>query len=80
MIMVVNICPHDFQAYLQMKGIIYQQSCPYTPQQNGIAERKNRHLLDMVRTLLLESSVPPKFWVESLSTSIYLINRLPSQQ
>ena len=45
-----------------------------------MAERKNHHLLDMVRTLLLESSVPPKFWVEALSTAMYLINRLPSQQ
>ena len=71
---------HDFQAYLQRKGIVSQRSCPYTPQQNGVAERKNRHLLDMVRTLLLQSSVPPRFWVEALSTAVYLINRLPSQQ
>ena len=71
---------HDFQAFLQKKGIISQRSCPYTPQHNGVAERKNRHLLDMVRTLLLEASVPPRFWVEALSTSVYMINRLPSQQ
>lgn len=71
---------HDFQVFLQQRGIISQRSCPYTPQQNGMAERKNRHLLDMVRTLLLEASVPPRFWVDTLSTAIYLINRLPSQQ
>jgi hypothetical protein len=35
--------------------------------------------LDVVRVLLLESSVPPKFWVEALSTAVYLINRLPAQ-
>ena len=40
---------------------------------------KNRHLLDVVRTLLLESFVPSTFWVEALSTPIYLINRLPSR-
>jgi hypothetical protein len=45
----------------------------------GGAEQKNRHLLDVILTLLLESSVPSKFWVESLSTAVYLINRLPSQ-
>ena len=45
-----------------------------------MAERKNRHLLDMVRTSLLEALVPPRFWVEALSTAVYLINRLPSQQ
>ncbi|KAK7245636.1 hypothetical protein RIF29_40484 [Crotalaria pallida] len=68
-----------FQDFLNQKGILSQRSCPYTPQQNGVAERKNRHLLDVVRTLSLESSVPPRFWVEALSTAVYLINRLPSQ-
>lgn len=69
---------NEFQAFLQSKGIISQCSCPLTPQQNGVAERKNRHLLDVVRTLLLESSIPPRFWCEALSTSVHLINRLPS--
>lgn len=70
---------HEFQGYLQQKGIISQRSCPYMPQQNGVAERKNRHLLDVTRTLLLQASVPSSFWVEALSTAVYLINRLPSQ-
>jgi len=70
---------HEFHDFLHQKGIVSQRSCPYTPQQNGVAERKNRHLLDVVRTLLLESFVPAKFWVEALSTAVYLINRLPSQ-
>jgi transposase InsO family protein len=69
---------NEFQDLLQSKGIISHHSCPSTPQQNGVAERKNHHLLDMVRTLLLESSVPPRFWCEALCTSVYLINRLPS--
>ena len=69
---------NEFQVFLQSKGIISQRSCPSTPQQNGVAERKNRHLLDVVRTFLLESSVPPRFWCEALSTAVHLINRLPS--
>jgi hypothetical protein len=69
----------EFQEYLKNKGILSQRSCPYTPQQNGVAERKNRHLLDVVRTLLIDSSVPTRFWVEALSTAVHLINRLPSQ-
>ena len=52
---------HKFHDFLQNKGIVSQRSCPYTPQQNDIVERKNRHLLDVVRTLLLESSVPSTF-------------------
>ena len=69
---------NEFQVFLQSKGIISQRSCPSTPKQNGVAERKNRHLLDVVRTFLLESSVPPRFWYEALSTAVHLINRLPS--
>ena len=69
---------NEFQDFLQSKGIISQHSCPSTPQQNGVAERKNRHLLDVVRTLLLDSSVPPCFWCEALSTAVHLINCLPS--
>ncbi|CAL8994106.1 unnamed protein product [Prunus brigantina] len=69
---------HLFQDFLQTHGIISQRSCPSTPQQNGVAERKNRHLLDVVRTLLLELSTPSRFWCEALSTAVHLINRLPS--
>jgi transposase InsO family protein len=43
----------EFQAFLASKGILHQRSCPSTPQQNGVAERKNRHLLDVVRTLFV---------------------------
>ena len=68
----------EFQSFLASKGIIHQHSCPST-QQNGVAECKTRHLLDMVRTLLLESSVPSMFWVEALKTAFHLINRLPCQ-
>ena len=69
---------NEFQDFLQSKGIISQRSCHSTPQENGVAERKNLHLLNVVRTLLLESSVPPRFWCEALSTTVHLINRLPS--
>ena len=69
---------HLFQEFLQTNGILSQRSCPSTPQQNGVAERKNRHLLDVVRTLMLESMVPSRFWCEALSTAAHLINCLPS--
>ena len=69
---------NEFQFFLQSHGNISQRSCPFTPQQNGVAERKNRHLLDVVCTLLIESCVPSHFWCEALSTAVYLINRLPS--
>ena len=52
---------NEFQFFLQSHGIISQCSCPFTPQQNGVVERKNRHLLDVVHTLLIESCVPSHF-------------------
>ena len=59
---------NEFQSFLQTKGIVSQRSCSYTPQQNGVAERKNRYLLDVVGTLLIETFVPPKFWVAALAS------------
>ena len=56
---------NEFQFFHQRHGIISQCSCPFTPQQNGVAERKNRHLLDVVRTLLIESCVSSHFWCEA---------------
>ena len=59
-------------------GIVHQTTCLYTSQQNGVAEWKHRHLLDMVRTLLLAMRVPQYLWCEVVLTTTYLVNRLPS--
>jgi transposase InsO family protein len=69
---------HSFASYLSNKGIIHQTSCAHTPQQNGVAERKNRHLLDVARCLLSQMHVPKQFWTEVVLTACYLINRMPS--
>jgi transposase InsO family protein len=69
---------HSFASYLSNKGIIHQTSCAHTPQQNGVAERKNRHLLDVARCLLSQMHVPKQFWTEAVLTACYLINRMPS--
>ena len=50
-----------------------------TLQQNGVAERKNYHLLEVVRSLMLTSSTPNRYWGEAVLTASYLINRLPSK-
>ncbi|XP_058208222.1 uncharacterized protein LOC131321235 [Rhododendron vialii] len=59
------------------KGIIHQTSCPHTSEQNGLAERKHRHLIETTITLLLQSHLPTSFWLEALTTTVYLINRMP---
>lgn len=70
---------NDLKAYLTEHGILHQSSCTKTPQQNGVAERKNRHLLEMSRAIMINCHVPHSFWGEAVLTAAYLINRLPSK-
>ena len=60
------------------RGILHQTTCPYTSQQNGVSERKYRHLLDMVHTLLAGMNVPMYLWFDVVLTMTFLVNRLPS--
>lgn len=67
-----------FQSLIHSNGILHETSCFRTPQQNGVAERKHRHLLEVTRCLMLNMNVPKHFWPEALMTACYLINRQPS--
>uniref|UniRef100_A0A2N9J1M4 Integrase catalytic domain-containing protein n=1 Tax=Fagus sylvatica TaxID=28930 RepID=A0A2N9J1M4_FAGSY len=69
----------ELSAYFHAYGIIHQTSCVDTPQQNGVAERKNRHLLEVARSLLFAMNVPKSFWGDAVLTAAYLINRMPSK-
>eukprot|EP00261_Vitis_vinifera_P034034 XP_019075277.1 PREDICTED: uncharacterized protein LOC100267868 isoform X5 [Vitis vinifera] len=65
---------HSLSTYLEENGIIHQSSCVNTPQQNGVAERKNRHILEVARALLFTSHMPSQFWGDS--KSFFLIRDL----
>jgi transposase InsO family protein len=66
----------DLQNFFTKNGILHETSCVGTPQQNGVAERKNRHLLEITRSLLFESKVPVNFWDSVVSFAVYLVNRM----
>jgi transposase InsO family protein len=65
--------------FFRAHGIIHQTTCVDTPQQNGVAERKNRHLLEVTRSLMIDMHVPKSYWGDALLTAAYLINRMPSR-
>ncbi|WZZ15660.1 hypothetical protein YC2023_108749 [Brassica napus] len=68
-----------FKSHLAKHGIVHQTSCPYTPQQNGVAERKNRHLMEVARSMMFHANVPKRFWSDAVQTACYLINRVPTK-
>jgi transposase InsO family protein len=67
-----------FREYLSSKGIQYQTTYPYTPEQNGIAERKNKHILEVTRSMMISMNVPQYLWGHIVLIAAYLINKMPS--
>ena len=67
-----------FISFMSQHDILHQFSCAHTPQQNGVAERKNCHLIEITCTLLLHYHVPFRFWRDVVLTACYLINHMPS--
>ena len=65
-------------SFFHKVGISHHVSCPHTHQQNGSAERKHRHIVEVGLSLLAQASMRLKFWDEAFLTATYLINRTPS--
>ena len=71
-------CSSEFTEFCSSKGISHQFTNPYTPEQNGVAERYNRFLIESVRSMLILSKCPLYLWAEAVCTAVYLHNRSPT--
>ena len=60
---------------LHQYGIIHRTTMPYTPEQNGSAERENRTLMEAARSMLHSTRLPYKLWAEAVNTASYILNR-----
>lgn len=69
----------EFESYLRVEGIRHERSVPKNPEQNGVAERMNRTLMEAVRSMLSGAGLPQRFWAEALATAAYLRNRSPTK-
>ena len=69
----------EFESYLTSKGIHHELSAPYSPAQNGVAERINRTLMESARSMMSQAGLPESYWAEAVATAAYLRNRSPSR-
>ena len=73
-----EFCSREFEEFCRNQGIRRQLTTTYTPQQNGVAERKNRTIMNMVRTMLIGRQVPKIFWPEATKWCAHILNRSPT--
>ena len=69
----------NFTKLCEETGIERHYTAPYSPQQNGVVERRNRSIMDMTRSLLKSMNLPGRFWGEAVRHAVYLLNRLPTK-
>lgn len=70
---------NEFQTFCDDAGILRHLTAPYSPQQNGVVERRNRTVVAMTRSFLKEKDMPSTFWGEAVRHSVYILNRLPTR-
>ena len=70
---------NELKSYLKSEGIKQELTIPKTPEQNGLAKRLNRTLMESVRTMLIQAELPQRLWVEELTAAVYLHNRSPTK-
>ncbi|GJX91407.1 retrotransposon protein, putative, ty1-copia subclass [Tanacetum coccineum] len=70
----------EFLDHLKEHGIIAHRTPPYTPQHNGVLERRNRTLLDMVRSIMSQTTLPKSFWDYALESTTRILNMVPTKK
>lgn len=69
----------SFTVFCNEEGIKHYTTAPYSPQQNGVVERRNQSVVEMARCMLKTKRVPSKFWGEAVTTAVYVLNRCPTK-
>jgi transposase InsO family protein len=69
----------EFASYYADEGVQRHYSAPYSPQQNGVVERRNQMVVGMARALLKQRGMPAVFWGEAVVTAVYILNRSPTK-
>ncbi len=73
-----NMFPRNLKPYLKSQGIRHELTTPYSPQQNGVAERMNCTLMEAARCMIAQAKLSDRFWAEAVATAAYLRDRMPT--
>ena len=66
----------EFEEYLKLKGIRHELTIAHTPEQNGVAERMNRTLMESARAMIAHAGLSNEYWAEAVATAVYLKNNM----
>ena len=69
----------EFESYLKSRKIFRELTVQHSPEQNGVAERMNRTLVESAGSMLSHAGLPKSFWAEAISTAAYIRNRMPTE-
>lgn len=75
----MNVCQKNISIFCETEGMHHELTTPYTPKQNDVAERKNRYVAEMGRSMLRCKNLPNKFWAMAIATIVYVLNISPTK-
>ena len=74
-----ELTSNEFAVFCEKNGVHSELTAPYTPERNGVAEQKNRTVVEMARSMMTAASLLKKFWVEEVATIVYILNISPTK-